>query len=45
MTNHTDFTPSDETIQELLNHPDLDFMIEELYRQLQDGEAEGQSNV
>jgi len=37
--------PREETIQEILDNPDLDFMIEELYRQLQDGFGEGQDNV
>lgn len=34
--------PREETIQEILENEDLDFMIEELYRQLQDGLGEGQ---
>ena len=36
--------PREETIKEILENPDLDFMIEELYRQLQDGQAEGQES-
>lgn len=34
--------PREETIQEILENEDLDFMIEELYRRLQDGIGEGQ---
>lgn len=34
--------PREETIAEILENEDLDFMIEELYRQLQDGIGEGQ---
>lgn len=37
--------PRDETIQEILENEDLDFMVEELYRMLQDGSGEGQTDV
>jgi hypothetical protein len=37
-----EFAPKIETILEILAEKDLDFMIEELYRQLQDGIGEGQ---